>query len=96
MSHPVVEIVEALHGDYLISTDPDRVDIDVVHKYLSEDSYWAAGRGLETQRNAVANSPLVIGLGLQILATRDAHGLYNQVGYESQENPDWWMERRTS
>jgi GNAT superfamily N-acetyltransferase len=29
---------------YILSTDPDRVDIDVVHRWLSEDAYWALGR----------------------------------------------------
>lgn len=26
---------------YLISTDPARLDITVIHQYLSEESYWA-------------------------------------------------------
>ena len=29
---------------YILSTDPDRVDIDVVHRWLSENAYWALGR----------------------------------------------------
>ena len=28
---------------YLITTDADKVDIDVIHQYLSEQSYWAKG-----------------------------------------------------
>lgn len=28
---------------FTISTDPSLLDIDLVHKFLSEDSYWAAG-----------------------------------------------------
>jgi len=28
---------------YFVSTDPQLLDVDVVHHYLAEDSYWAAG-----------------------------------------------------
>lgn len=28
---------------YEVSTDPGRLDLDVVHRYLSESSYWARG-----------------------------------------------------
>lgn len=28
---------------YVLSTDPTRLDLAVVHRYLSEDSYWARG-----------------------------------------------------
>jgi GNAT superfamily N-acetyltransferase len=31
-------------GDYVLTTDPARVDVDRVHRWLSEESYWAAGR----------------------------------------------------
>jgi GNAT superfamily N-acetyltransferase len=30
-------------GDYLISTDPDRLDLELVHRYLSEEAYWSPG-----------------------------------------------------
>jgi GNAT superfamily N-acetyltransferase len=32
---------------YLLSTDPSRVDVDTVHRWLSEDAYWALGRPRE-------------------------------------------------
>lgn len=28
---------------YLVSTDPQLLDVDTVHDYLAEESYWAAG-----------------------------------------------------
>jgi GNAT superfamily N-acetyltransferase len=28
---------------YEIDTDPDRVDVDAVHRFLSEESYWSPG-----------------------------------------------------
>jgi GNAT superfamily N-acetyltransferase len=40
---------------FLISTDRRRLDIDVVHRYLS-GSYWAAGMPRETLERAIANS----------------------------------------
>lgn len=39
-------------GDYTVTTDRTRVDLDVVHRFLSEDSYWAQGRTREQQARA--------------------------------------------
>ena len=41
---------------YLITTDPAAVDIDVVHHYLSTESYWAKGIPRETVARAVQHS----------------------------------------
>ncbi|SCL24473.1 Acetyltransferase (GNAT) family protein [Micromonospora nigra] len=41
---------------YLISTDPARLDLDLVHHWLSTDAYWALGRDRETVRRAFAGS----------------------------------------
>ncbi len=30
-------------GDYILSTDRDRLDLEVIHRFLSQDSYWARG-----------------------------------------------------
>jgi GNAT superfamily N-acetyltransferase len=141
------EIIEQRHADYVLSTDPARVDLDIVHGYLSGESYWAAGRRREVQAVANANSLLVVGaytlsgdqvgfarmvtdcatfgwlcdvfvlpdhrgggLGtamvrtivehpdvngvrLQILATRDAHGLYAKLGYRPFDDPARYMHR---
>jgi GNAT superfamily N-acetyltransferase len=29
-------------GDYLISSDPDKIDIDMVHHYLANEAYWVS------------------------------------------------------
>lgn len=42
-------------GDYEISTDPARVDADLVHEFLTS-SYWAKGIPLETVRLSIENS----------------------------------------
>ncbi|RMI29572.1 GNAT family N-acetyltransferase [Streptomyces triticirhizae] len=41
---------------YQISTDPDRLDVDRVHRWLSTDAYWALGRDRETVARAIAGS----------------------------------------
>ena len=41
---------------YEISSDPARRDLDVVHRYLSEESYWAGGIPRATVERAVAHS----------------------------------------
>jgi GNAT superfamily N-acetyltransferase len=43
-------------GEYLITTDPERIDIDVVHGYLHRDSYWAKNIPRETVERAIENS----------------------------------------
>ena len=42
-------------GEYEISTDPDRIDLDVVHGWLA-GSYWAAGIPRETVARSIAGS----------------------------------------
>jgi hypothetical protein len=42
--------------DYKISTDPHWLDIEVIHKFLAEDSYWSAGIPRAIVERAIANS----------------------------------------
>jgi GNAT superfamily N-acetyltransferase len=42
-------------GDYTISTDPARVDVDAVYAYISR-SYWATGRPRAIQEAALRHS----------------------------------------
>ncbi|MBM0277022.1 GNAT family N-acetyltransferase [Micromonospora tarensis] len=45
------------HADgHLLSTDPARIDLDLVHHWLSTDAYWALGRDRETTARAFAGS----------------------------------------
>lgn len=43
-------------GDYEISTDPARLDMDVTHKFLSEEAYWSPGVPREIVERAIGNS----------------------------------------
>lgn len=132
---------------YRFSTSPDDVNRVLVHRWLSELSYWAAGREREVQDRAMDGSRnyavvrtddgrqvayarvvtdgvtfawlcdvivdpqfrgdgvgklLVEGvltdlepLGLRrvLLATADAHGLYEQFGFRPLADPTMWMAR---
>ncbi len=41
---------------YEISSDPARLDLDVIHRFLSEDAYWSPGIPRATVERAVKNS----------------------------------------
>lgn len=129
---------------FLISTDKALLDVDVIHRFLSDESYWAHRRTREQTTTAIENSicfgaydgrkqvgflrvvtdratfayigdvfvlPEFRGLGLSkmlmqaavshpelqdlrrwLLATKDAHGLYEQFGFRPLVYPDRWME----
>ena len=38
---------------YVLTTDPGRVDVDTVHRWLSQDAYWALGRPREVVEASV-------------------------------------------
>ncbi|HEV2238313.1 MAG TPA: GNAT family N-acetyltransferase [Ktedonobacterales bacterium] len=132
-------------GEYRITTDPARMNLDVIHGYLTA-SYWAAGIPRETVARSIAHSlpfglfagdrqigfarvitdyatfayigdvfvladyrrrglahwllrvvvehPALQGLRRWSLATRDAHALYQSVGFTPLSAPERWMERR--
>ncbi len=52
----------ALPDGYELDDDRDRIDVEAVHRYLSEESYWAAGRERETVERLVRDAARVLGL----------------------------------
>lgn len=132
-------------GEFTISTDRSRLDLGVIHGYLSTESYWAVGRDPEVVRRSVEHSlpfglyegerqigfarvvtdyatfawiadvfvldefrgrglgkwlvevilshPALQGFRRWVLATKDAHGLYRQFGFQELKRPERWMER---
>ncbi len=132
-------------GDYTISTDSERLEIPTIHHYLSNESYWAQGRSVETVQLALENSfnfglyrddkqigfarvvtdfatfawvadvfvlpghrgqglskwlmeiilghPRLQGFRRWVLATKDAHTLYERFGFIPLHRPERWMER---
>jgi GNAT superfamily N-acetyltransferase len=63
-------------GDgYELDDDRDRIDLAAVHAYISNESYWASGRPLETQAELNAAAARLVGLykdGEQVGFTRTA------------------------
>jgi len=61
-------------GDgYELDDDLSRIDREAVHRYLSEESYWAKGRSRAVQDDLIDNAARVVGLyreGRQIGFTR--------------------------
>jgi GNAT superfamily N-acetyltransferase len=43
-------------GEFTISSDPLKLDIDLIHKYLSEESYWAKNIPFETVKQSIENA----------------------------------------
>jgi len=132
-------------GEFIVSTDRNRLQIDQIHKFLSEESYWAKERTREQTETAIKNSlpfgmykgenqigfarvvtdyatfaylgdvfiledfrgkglskwlmatilehPDLQGFRRWILATADAHGLYEQFGFSGLKFPTRWMEK---
>jgi GNAT superfamily N-acetyltransferase len=132
-------------GDYVISTERSRLDLDVIHGFLTR-AYWSPGIPRETVERAIQHSmpfglylgatqvgfarvitdftsfgyladvfileehrgkglskwmmevlfshPELQGFRRWMLATRDAHGLYRQVGFTPLTTPERFMEKR--
>ena len=133
------------NGEYTISDDRARLDVDAIHKFLSEESYWAKERTREQTMLAIKNSlpfgvykgenligfarvvtdyatfaylgdvfileefrgqglslwlmetivnhPDLQGFRRWILATRDAHALYEKFDFTGLKFPARWMEK---
>ena len=52
---------ECRRGEFVISTDPTRLDLDVIHAFISGASYWGQGRPRDVVERGIANS-MVFGL----------------------------------
>ena len=133
------------YDEFTISTDRNRLEIDIIQKFLSEESYWARERTLEQTERAIENSlcfgiyngenqigfgrvvtdyatfayigdifvleefrgrgiskwlmetivshPDLQNLRRWILATRDAHSLYEKFEFAALRFPERWMEK---
>jgi GNAT superfamily N-acetyltransferase len=47
---------DLLRAGYTISSDKSRLDVALIHDYLSRRSYWAEGRPLEVVRRSIEHS----------------------------------------
>ena len=55
-------MIRRLEGGYELDDDPARVDVDAVHDYLANESYWAAGRPRDTVERLVREATRVVGV----------------------------------
>lgn len=63
MNQPIARqaIWEISRGDYLLSTDPARLDLPLILRFLTDESYWARGMTMERLVRALKGS-LPIGI----------------------------------
>jgi GNAT superfamily N-acetyltransferase len=47
---------DVLQNNFLISTDKSKIDIDVVHNYLCNESYWAKNISLSIVQTSIQHS----------------------------------------
>jgi GNAT superfamily N-acetyltransferase len=59
-------------NEYTISTERSRLDLSLIHDYLSNTSYWASGRTLALVQHSIENS-LCFGLYKTSADTRAQH-----------------------
>lgn len=52
----MIALYETTQNGFTISTDRARLDMDLIHRTLSTDSYWAAGRSFDKVARAWAHS----------------------------------------
>jgi GNAT superfamily N-acetyltransferase len=75
-------VKRTLPGGYELDDDPARIDLDAVHDFVSNHSYWAPGRPRELQEALNRGSMRVVGLyheGRQVgfaRAVGDSHLVY--------------------
>jgi ribosomal protein S18 acetylase RimI-like enzyme len=94
--------VEYRRGSYRITTDPNQIDVDAVHAYLTQ-SYWARGIPRETVAKSIRGSicfglfdgPRQIGLG-RVITDRATFAylcdVYVLEGYRGRGLARWLME----
>ncbi len=52
----MIDFQECQNGEFVISTDKKRLQIDVIQNFLQTESYWAKNRTLEQTQIAIENS----------------------------------------
>ena len=51
-----MQISESLKENFIISTDKNKIDVTVVHNYLSRESYWAKNITMDIVKKAIEGS----------------------------------------
>jgi 8-oxo-dGTP diphosphatase len=58
-NQPDFGLYEEQRGDFLLSFDKERLQLDVIEDFLVKQSYWATGRSLDTINRSIKNSVCV-------------------------------------
>jgi GNAT superfamily N-acetyltransferase len=64
--------------EYLISADSTKLDLQLIHEFLSEHSYWARGIPREVVARSIANS---LCFGVYVLENAKPDSEWRQVGF---------------
>ena len=48
--------MEVQKGNFTISTQQEKLQVDVIHQYLTEEAYWTTGRTREMTEKSIKNS----------------------------------------
>lgn len=100
---PGVEMFEEQRGDYLLSFEKERLQLDIIEDFISEQSYWAQGRSSDVIKRSIQNSVClgIYHLGRQVafarLVTDDATfawlcDVFVDEGQRSQGLGKWLLE----
>jgi GNAT superfamily N-acetyltransferase len=49
-------IEEYLNGEFLLSSNPEKLNLDIIHGYLSKNSYWSQNIPMNVVRRSINNS----------------------------------------
>jgi GNAT superfamily N-acetyltransferase len=60
-----VSVRRQLEDGFELDDDPARIDVEAVHAFIANESYWGRGRSLDVVRRAIAGSQRVVGLYLR-------------------------------
>jgi GNAT superfamily N-acetyltransferase len=61
--------------EFMISTDRALLDLDIIHRFISAESYWGADRTREAMEKAMNNSAYCFGV------YREKGGIREQIGF---------------
>lgn len=61
--------------DFMISTDKTLLDFDMIHGFISKESYWGLGRSREAMEKAINNSAFCFGV------YQDGDAVMKQIGF---------------
>ena len=51
-----MEVLEENFGEYTLSTDKSKIDLQTVHKFLSTESYWSRNIPIDIVKGSIENS----------------------------------------